>query len=153
METALDEQQQGKPELHKDGNSFYPLLLNKEGWKQHPLFFHFPHYTHATSPATSLMVNDWKLIRFYNGAEENQYMLFNLKEDPYELNDLVSIEKVMFDKMQTQMQKLLIETEGESPLPNPNFNPLQPEQLDKDHYYNFAKRQRDEKEKALLESK
>jgi len=138
-----------KPELHKDGSSFYPLLVNKEGWSQHPLFFHFPHYTHATSPVTSLIDNDWKLIRFYNSDEEDQYMLFNLNEDPYELNDLARIEKEMFKKMVVQMQDLLIETEGENPIPNTNFDDTQPGQLDKYHYYNFAKRQRNEREKAL----
>ena len=76
-------------------------------------------------------------------------MLFNLKEDPYELNDLASIEKERFKKMVVQMQDLLIETEGESPIPNTNFDDSQPGQLDRYHYYNFAKRQRNEREKAL----
>lgn len=142
-----------KPELHKDGSSFYPLLVNNGDWSQKPLFFHFPHYTHATSPGTFLIDNNWKLIRFYNNLDENQYMLFNLEEDPYELNDLASIQKEKVNDLAEIMQKYITETGCELPETNPDFDSTKPEQLEKTHYYNFAKRQRNEREQALLDDK
>lgn len=142
-----------KPELHKDGSSIYPLLFNGREWQQKPLFFHFPHYTHATSPGTFLIDDNWKLIRFYNNLDENQYMLFNLEEDPYEQNDLASTQKDKVNELAELMDKYVAETGCEKPLPNPEFDKEKPVQLDKKHYYEFANRQRNEKEQAYLNSK
>jgi arylsulfatase A len=142
-----------KPELHKDGSSFYPLLVKNGYWEQKPLFFHFPHYTHATSPGTFLIDNNWKLIRFYNNLDGDQYMLFNLNEDPYELNDLASTQKMKVNEMAELMQKYMLETACELPIKNPEFDITQPVKLEKTHYYNFAKKQRNEKELALQNSK
>jgi arylsulfatase A len=142
-----------KPDLHKDGKSFYPLLVKQGEWSQNPLFFHFPHYTHATSPATSLIYDDWKLVRFYNNQDGEQLMLFNLKEDPYELIDIASTEKEILAKMISKMQAYIDDTGCEPPLNNPEFDETKPEQLEKVHYYDFAKRQRLEKEQALIDSK
>ncbi len=65
-------------DLLLDGKSIYPLLLNEGDWTQYPVFFHFPHYTHATSPATAIIENNWKLIRFYNNPDDEQLFLFEL---------------------------------------------------------------------------
>jgi arylsulfatase A len=138
-----------KPELHKDGRSFYPLLTQKGKWTQAPIFFHFPHYTHATSPATALIDGDWKLIRFYNNTEKEQYFLFNLGDDPYEQNDLIGENSIKLDEMTNLMQDYLSNTEGEMPVLNPDFDASKPGQLGKEYYYNFANKQRDEKKELL----
>ncbi|MEQ6120701.1 sulfatase [Reichenbachiella sp. MALMAid0571] len=140
-----------KPDLHKDGNSFYPLLTKDGAWNQQPIFFHFPHYTHATSPATALIDNDWKLIRFYNDVDD-QYLLFNLKEDPYEQNDLSEIETGKMEKMVQLMEQYLADINAEMPVVNPDFDSSKPGELGKDYYYEFANRQRMEKKKLLENS-
>jgi len=137
------------PDLHQDGSSFYPLLMNDSEWTQKPLFFHFPHFTHATSPGTVLIDGDWKMIRFYNSPDDEQYMLFNLFDDPYEQNDLADSNRDKLKEMVLLMQKYLEDTGCELPQPNPNFDAAKPFQLDKDHYYNFANKQRNEREKKL----
>ncbi len=142
-----------KPELHLDGKTFYPLLFNVGDWSQDPIFFHFPHYTHATSPATAIINGQWKLVRFYNNPDDKQYLLFNLKSDPYELNDLSQIRNDKLDEMMLLMQRYLNNAEGEMPLPNPDFDEARPGQLDKKHYYNQALHERAELENLLNTTK
>jgi hypothetical protein len=51
------------------------------------------------------------------------------------------------------MQKYIADTGCEVPRANPDFDSSKPVQLGKEHYYNFAKRQRNEREQALRKSK
>jgi len=139
-----------KPALHRDGQSFYPLLTQAGAWSQRPMFFHFPHYTHATSPGTALIVDDWKLIRFCNSPDGEAYMLFNLEEDPYELNDLGASHQDTKAKLVAIMENYLKDTQAELPLPNPDYDPAKPTQLEKKHYYQQALRERAAHEKAQL---
>lgn len=137
--------------LHFDGGSIYPLLVNEKKWSQEPIFFHFPHYTHATSPATAIIDKNWKLIRFYNNPEDEQLFLFDLENDPYELNDLADSHDEELKRMSALMQKYLDDTDGEMPLLNPKFDDSKRAQLDKTRYYNQAIRERNEREKLLNE--
>ena len=78
-----------KPQEHKDGVSLVPLLkensqASSKKIKERSLFWHYPHY-HRTKPYGAVRNGDWKLIEFF---EDGKLMLFNLKEDPYEKNDL-----------------------------------------------------------------
>ncbi|MBT4412301.1 MAG: DUF4976 domain-containing protein, partial [Bacteroidetes bacterium] len=134
-----------------DGHSIYPLLLNEKNWSQEPVFFHFPHYTHATSPATAIIDNNWKLIRFYNNFEDEQLLLFDLESDPYELSDLSDSRADKLKRLSALMQEYLDNTGGEMPLPNPDFDDSKPVQLDKNRYYRQAVRERTERERLLNE--
>ena len=130
-------------------SEFFPLLTKKGEWTQAPVFFHFPHYTHATSPATALIDDNWKLIRFYNNPEGEQYFLFNLEEDPYEQYDLAGTNSKKLGEMIALMQKYLTGTVSEMPLSNPAFDVTLPGEMTKEHYYEQALKERVEKEKAL----
>ncbi|MCK5705979.1 MAG: sulfatase [Cyclobacteriaceae bacterium] len=140
------------PDLHFDGKSIYPLLLKEEAWSQEPVFFHFPHYTHATSPATAIIDKNWKLIRFYNDPDNDQYFLFDLDNDPFELNDLADSRDDKLNEMTALMLKYLEDIDGEMPVPNPDFDESKPGQLDKTRYYNQAIRERAERERLLKAS-
>lgn len=48
---------------------------------------HFPH-SHRSSYFTSLVKSDWKIIYHYQVDSIPDYQLFNLKEDPFESNDV-----------------------------------------------------------------
>ena len=143
---------QNQPDLQIDGTSMWPLLTNKGVWSQEPVFFHFPHYTHATSPATSIIDDNWKLIRFYNNPEEDQYFLFNLENDPYELDDVSKSNEEKLNEMRALMKKYLKDALGEMPLLNPDFDAEKPGQLEKSRYYNQAIRERTEREILLNEN-
>ena len=64
--------------------------------------FHFPHYTHATGPFSSLIADDWKLIRFYND-EEGRFLLYNLSDDFEEQNDLAAVYPEKRDALAKQL--------------------------------------------------
>ena len=150
--TLLDIANIKKQEDHQfDGHSIYPLLLNEKNWSQEPVFFHFPHYTHATSPATAIIDNNWKLIRFYNNFEDEQLLLFDLESDPYELSDLSDSRADKLKRLSALMQEYLEDIDGEMPLPNPDFDDSKPVQLDKNRYYRQAVRERTERERLLNE--
>ncbi|MCG8311063.1 MAG: sulfatase [Cytophagales bacterium] len=108
------------PEQHKDG-----LSLNSEfsGIKlpDRELHFHFPHYTGYTSPYSVIIDDDWKLIRFYNDAKGG-YQLFNMKDDPYELNDLSEINPDKVQVLSRKMNSWQIDAGAKLPRRNPDFN-------------------------------
>ena len=55
-----------RSEQHVDGLNLLPLLTKNETLRKRPIIFHFPHYSHATGPFSSIIEDDWKLIKFYN---------------------------------------------------------------------------------------
>lgn len=102
-------------EQHKDGKNLLPMFLNEKPLEKRPLYFHFPHYTHATSPFSAIIDDDFKLIRYYNDAE-GRYALFNLKEDISEENDLSAQEPELVKKLDEQLTKLLDAANAEYPI-------------------------------------
>ncbi|MEO1448471.1 MAG: sulfatase [Bacteroidota bacterium] len=106
----LDNQQ------HMDGKNLLPLLLNESPLEKRPLYFHFPHYTHATSPFSSIIADDHKLIRYYNDAT-GRYALYNLKEDIAEEHDLSAEQPELVQQLDAQLTQLLEAAEAEYPIP------------------------------------
>ena len=74
-----------RPDLHNDGVSLVPLL-NGGSIADRSLYWHYPR-CHATQwmPGASIRDGDWKLIVHDHW---NDVDLFNLAQDPSELNDL-----------------------------------------------------------------
>ncbi len=101
---------------HIDGKNLLPTLLNQASLEERPLYFHFPHYTHATSPFSSIIEGDYKLIRYYNDAE-GRYALFDLKQDVSEENDLSTEKPELVKKLDEQLTKLLDAADAEYPIP------------------------------------
>ncbi|MBJ6369389.1 sulfatase-like hydrolase/transferase [Snuella sedimenti] len=71
-----------------DGFLLQDQFKGKENLKRDELFLnHFPH-SHRSSYFTSLVKSDWKIIYHYQVDSLPNYQLFNLKEDPFEANDV-----------------------------------------------------------------
>jgi arylsulfatase A-like enzyme len=84
------------------GNSLLPLIKGRA----------FPKYDIFVEDIQSkdklkqiaLRTDDWKLIYRYT-TDEGQYELFNLKEDPGELVNLINVEKQKFISLKDKLDK------------------------------------------------
>jgi len=110
-----------------DGRSIAPALAGKPMEAQ-PIFTHYPHYgggwSKGNSPATTVMVDDWKLIRFYfDGPGQTQrYELYNLKEDPGETLDYHRSRPELVAKLDQLIDGFVKETGAVLPQPNPAYH-------------------------------
>ena len=111
-----------RPKQHVDGLDLMPLLTQGATLKRRPIVFHFPHYTHATGPFSSIIEDDWKLIRFYND-EQGAYLLYDLTVDPEEQNNLADTNVTVRDKLSGRLDIALREMKAEMPMINPAFDP------------------------------
>tara|TARA_R110000850_G_scaffold271367_2_gene405582 strand:- start:257 stop:1777 length:1521 start_codon:yes stop_codon:yes gene_type:complete len=109
-----------RPDQHVDGIDLMPLMTQQATLKSRPLIVHYPHYTHATGPFSSIISKDWKLIRFYNDAE-GAYLLYDLSNDPNEQTDLVATNPEKVKELSTQLEGSLEEMKAEMPTENPEF--------------------------------
>ena len=85
-----------------DGQSIIKVLKGSGTMEERPLFWHFPIYLEAyvkegdrtqdplfrTRPGSAMRLGDWKLIHYF---ENNDFELYNLKEDIAENNNLAEI--------------------------------------------------------------
>ena len=94
------------PEQHVDGLSLKPLLQGKK-IADRPLFWHYPHYgNQGGDPSSIIREGQWKLIHYW---ENNTNELYNLMDDPQELNDVASLHKELTTQMSEKLTSWLIE--------------------------------------------
>lgn len=105
---------------HIDGLDLMPLLTQQAKLESHPIIFHYPHYTHATGLFSTIIENNWKLIRFYND-EHGAYLLYNLAKDPEERNNQAAAHPEILQKLAMQLNSSLSEMKAEMPTLNPDF--------------------------------
>lgn len=83
-----------------DGQSLLPVLTRRGKIAERPLFWHFPIYLEGgnaetqdkrfrTRPGSVVRLGDWKLIEYF---ENNEFELYNLKEDIAEKRNLAGKE-------------------------------------------------------------
>lgn len=140
-----------KHKQHLDGESFLPKLKAKSITDNRRLIFHYPHYTGNTSPYSSIIEGDFKLIHFYND-EEGAYLLFNLEEDPYEQNNLSEKLPEITKKLALILKKELNKMEAEFPQANPNYNPKRKNLHNLKTTYNKAQSERSIQEDKIKKS-
>lgn len=107
------------PAQHADGMSLMgEFTQGKEGTllPSRPLYFHHPHYTHASSPHSIIIDGGYKLIRYYNDAEGG-YALFNLEQDPDEQNDLCDSNPEVLSRLSKKLNDYLLAVDAELPVP------------------------------------
>ena len=116
-----------------DGSSILPALKG-DALADKVIFQYFPHSPGVPDwlpPAVSVHRGDWKLIRIFHGGDKgaHRHLLFNLRDDLGEKNNLAAKEPQRLQAMDTLIEQFLAETKAVVPVPNPAFNPAayQPE--------------------------
>ncbi len=102
-----------------DGESLVPLLNQSGGLQRDAIYWHYPHYHHA-SPAGAIRSGDWKLIEFY---EDGHLELYNLRDDLGEQNNLATRESERAHAMYEKLAAWRASVHAEMPTPNPDFDP------------------------------
>ncbi len=116
-----------------DGRSILPALKG-EALDRGAVFQYFPHNPPVPEwlpPSVSVHRGDWKLIRVFHGGDAgaHRYLLFNLKEDISEANNLAAMKPDLVKELDALVENFLKETQAVVPAMNPNFDPAkyQPE--------------------------
>ena len=112
---------------HFDGASIIPALKGNT-LPDKVLFQYFPHSPGVPDwlpPAVSVHRGDWKLIRIFHGGEKeaHRYLLFNLREDGSEKNNLAARRPELVAELDALIEDFLTDTKAVVPVPNPAFNP------------------------------
>lgn len=116
------------PEGHIiDGYDITPALKGKK-WKRDPMFTYFPHAPGVPDwlpPSVAVNSGHWKLIRIFHNGENMQhdYLLYNLKDDIGEKNNLASKYPRRVKRMDALIQAHLDDANAVVPIPNPDFDP------------------------------
>lgn len=119
-----------RPDLHKDGLSLLPLLKQTGSLNRSDLYWHYPHYHGSTwTPGAAVRNGDWKLIAFY---ETDSYELYNLKTDPYELQNKANERTDLVASLKAKLKKWQEDTGAKMPVPNAGYNPAMKKQKGKD---------------------
>ena len=100
-----------------DGKSLIPLLKQTGSLDRDELFWHFPHYWWGgkLTPYSVIRKGPWKLIRWYETAEEE---LYNLDKDLSETTDLASQFPDKLAELSKRLDELLVETGAKLPRKN-----------------------------------
>tara|TARA_R110002050_G_scaffold141496_2_gene266714 strand:+ start:75439 stop:76980 length:1542 start_codon:yes stop_codon:yes gene_type:complete len=117
------------PENHKiDGYDISSALSGKR-FNREPMFTFFPHAPRVPDwlpGSVAVHEGDWKLIRIFHQGENgaHAYMLFNLKEDIGEQNNLASEYPKRVKQMDRLIENHLKDAGAVVPIPNPVFDPI-----------------------------
>lgn len=105
-----------------EGGSMLDVLQGKGSdiYRSTPgLIFHFPHYQGDATPQSAIIREEWKVIRYYDGKRKK---LFNLKNDPGEINDMVQTMPQLAAKLTDNLDSYLAQVGANLPRTNPLFN-------------------------------
>jgi len=110
-----------------DGSSILPALKG-DALADKSVFQYFPHNPGVPDwlpPAVSVHRGDWKLIRIFHGGEKeaHRYILFNLRDDLGEKNNLAAQKPELVGELDALITKFLADTKAVVPVPNPAFDP------------------------------
>jgi len=84
-----------------DGISYYPTLIGKKQKKHDYLYWEFP----ASGGQQAIRINQWKGIKKNLLKGESEIKLYNLNDDPEELNNIASNYPDIIEKMKRSMKE------------------------------------------------
>ena len=90
--------------------------------KREGLVFHFPHYQSDDGPQSAILLDNFKLMKFY---EDNRVMLFDLSKDLGERNDLAISMPDVANKLSHRLEKYLGDVDAQFPTTNSSDDPNQ----------------------------
>jgi arylsulfatase A-like enzyme len=110
-----------------DGRSIAPAVAGKP-LPSRPFFMHYAHYGNWNKgghPATSVVADGWKLIRFYfDGAQQqHRYELYHLDEDVGESVNLAELQPERVQELDRLIDGFLADTKAVQPKRNPDYHP------------------------------
>jgi arylsulfatase A-like enzyme len=117
------------PENHPmDGEDFTPVLRGEKWQREHPMITYFPHNPSVHDwlpPSMAVHDGDWKLIRLFHQGEDgaHDYLLFNLREDIGEKNNLAASEPERVRALDAVMDQYIQAANVITPIRNPDFDP------------------------------
>lgn len=119
--------------VNLEGGSILSLLSNAGQGKvqrtRDELVFHFPHYQSADGPHSSIILDDFKLIHFFESGKSS---LFNLKNDIGERNDLAQTNPSKTQELEQRLNSYLQTVNAQMPVKNPQYDPSKPTASNKD---------------------
>lgn len=100
-----------------DGKSFVDLIKHPESQDQYrPLYWHYPNEWGPTGPGigafSAVRKGDWKLIYYH---EEEDFELFNIKEDLGETDNLSATETSKLAELALELSNYLKEVDAQMP--------------------------------------
>ena len=104
-----------------DGKSLLPLIKNETiDWTERSLFFYWTRRYPELYNNIALQKNEYKLVGHtdYNAAIED-FELFNIKQDPYEQNNIISENKSIANELKSELDKYYKELINSENLINP----------------------------------
>jgi arylsulfatase A len=120
----------GTPKQDVDGVSLAPLLRQTGTITREALFWHYPHYQlyqqGGTTPYGAVRAGDWKYIEFFDGQPAE---LYNLSADRSEQQNLASRLPDKAQQLANRLRNWQQEVGAQLPLPNPAYNPAQPQHI------------------------
>lgn len=110
-----------------DGIDILPALRGGE-LEREAVFQYFPHDPGVPDwlpPSVAVRRGDWKLIRIFHAGENgaHRHLLFHLKDDPGEKNNLAPTKTALVAEMDELIGSFLLRTGAVVPVPNPKFDP------------------------------
>jgi arylsulfatase A-like enzyme len=126
-----------------DGRSVAPAVAG-QAMPERPIFTHLPYYWNWSigggAPATSVVLEGWKLIRFYSDGpnQKTRHELYHLAEDPGETHDHSLRQPELVAKLDQLITAYARETGAVLPVPNPAYQEARTDTFEGLEYQLFA---------------
>lgn len=102
-----------------DGVSLLPLLTGAaKRLPREDLYFHYPHYYQTTSPVSSVLERNWKLMEY---LEDGRLELYDLAGDPRETRNLAGEQGNRAAALKTKLEAWRRKVRAQMPVPNPEY--------------------------------
>jgi arylsulfatase A-like enzyme len=88
-------------------------------WPERPLYFHYPHYYETTTPVSSMIDGDLKLLHY---AEDDRSELYDLRVDPSESNDISDENSQKVSELRKRLTRWKMGVGAKEPRPNPDMS-------------------------------
>ena len=113
-----------------DGHDLSKLLMGQSDDSRPSKFLmHYPHSPHRSVYFTVLRKDDWKVIYHYypsEASEGSHYQLYNLRQDPFEQNNLANSEPERLAKMMSMLAEDLESHDAKYPVSEDQSSKLKP---------------------------